>query len=178
MPAPLTKRRSTTREMQCNSIQHREIFLPVLDRIPSADPKGTGGRPPFHPMFMFKILVLQSLYGLSDEQAQYQILDPRSFHDFLEITEADTVPDQNTIRRFREKLTRSELHEELFAADAHRLEVKGFITRKGNIVDASFVEIPRQRNRGDEDENIKRGEVPDGLKKDTNRLSHKDMDAR
>ena len=90
---------------QISLIMDWEIFLPVLDRIPAAVPKGPGGRPPFHPMFMFKILVLQSLYGLSDQQTQYQILDRRSFHDFLDITEADTVPDQNTIRGFRETLT-------------------------------------------------------------------------
>ncbi len=141
-----------------NSIMDWEIFLPVLDRIPAANPKGPGGRPSFHPM--------------------YQILDRRSFHDFLDITEADTVPDQNTIREFREKLTRSELHDELFAAYANRLEEKGFITRMGNIVDASFVEVPRQRNRRGENESIKRGEVPDGWEQDPKRLSHKDMDAR
>lgn len=163
---------------QINAIMDWEIFLPVLDRIPAAHPKGPGGRPPFHPMFMFKILVLQSLYGLSDEQTQYQILDRRSFHDFLDITEADTVPDQNTIREFREKLTRTGLHDELFAAYAKRLEEKGFITRKGNIVDASFVEVPRQRNRRGENESIKRGEVPDGWEQDPKRLSHKDIDAR
>jgi len=163
---------------QINSIMDWEIFLPVLDRIPAADPKGPGGRPSFHPMFMFKVLVLQSLYGLSDEQTQYQILDRRSFHDFLDITEADTVPDQNTIRGFRETLTRSNLHDELFDAYARRLEEKGLITRKGNIVDASFVEVPRQRNRRQENESIKRGELPDGWEKDPKRLSHKDMDAR
>ena len=114
-----------------------EIFMPVLARIPAAEAKGPGGRPAFHPMFMFKVLVLQSLYGLSDEQTQYQILDRRSFHDFLDITEANTVPDQNTIREFREKLTQAQLHDELFAAYAKRLEERGFITRKGNIVDAS-----------------------------------------
>ena len=90
-----------------NSIMDWEIFMPVLERIPAPEAKGPGGRPAFHPMFMFKVLVLQSLYGLSDEQTQYQILDRRSFHDFLDITEADTVPDQNTIREFREKLTRA-----------------------------------------------------------------------
>ncbi len=129
-------------------------------------------------MFMFKVLVLQSLFGLSDEQTQYQILDRRSFHDFLDITEADTVPDQNTIREFREKLTRAHLHDELFAAYAGRLEEKRFITHKGNIVDASFVEVPRQRNRRAENESIKNGELPDGWEGDPKCLSHNDLNAR
>lgn len=163
---------------QINSIMDWEIFMPVLERIPVAEAKGPGGRPGFHPMFMFKVLILQSLFGLSDEQTQYQILDRRSFHDFLDITEADTVPDQNTIREFREKLTRAELHDELFATYAGHLEEKGFITRKGNIVDASFVEVPRQRNRREENESIKNGELPEGWENDPKRLRHKDLDAK
>lgn len=161
-----------------DSIMDWEIFQSVLDRIPATDPKGPGGRPGFHPMFMFKILVLQSLYGLADEQTQFQILDRRSFHRFLRITEADTVPDQNTIREFREKLTKAGLFEELFEVYAQRLGQQGFITRKGNIVDASFVEVPRQRNRKEENEAIKRGELPEGWENDPKRLSHKDIDAR
>src|SRR5674476_679437 len=95
---------------------------------------------------MFKILVLQSLYGLSDEQAQFQILDRRSFHHFLGLTEADPVPGQNTIREFREKLPRAELFSELFAAFNARLTQQGFITRKGQIIDASFSRSAARRS--------------------------------
>ena len=90
-----------------NEIMDWKIFEPVLDLIPKVEAKGPGGRPGFLPIFMFKILVLQSLYGLADEQTQFQILDRKSFHRFLGITEADIVPDQNTIRCFREQLTNS-----------------------------------------------------------------------
>lgn len=161
-----------------NNIINWEIFSPVLALLPQAEPKGPGGRPGFHPLFMFKILVLQSVYGLADEQTQFQILDRRSFHRFLGITEADPVPDQNTIREFREKLVRAKLFDALFTAFRERLENQGFITRKGQIVDASFVEVPRQRNRRAENEAIKQGKVPDGWQDDPKRLSHKDLDAR
>ena len=161
-----------------NKIMDWEIFTPVLARLPQAEPKGPGGRPGFHPHFMFRILVLQAVYGLADEQTQFQILDRRSFHRFLAITAADPVPDQNTIREFREKLVRASLLDALFVAFRERLDSKGFITRTGQIVDASFVEVPRQRNRRAENEAIKRGEVPEGWQEDPKRLSHKDMDAR
>lgn len=161
-----------------NRIMNWEIFVPVLDRIPRKEPKGPGGRPPFHPMFMFRILVLQSLYGIADEQTQFQILDRRSFHRFLDITEADTVPDQNTIREFRETLTNAKLFEELFATFTAYLAERGFITRKGCIADASFVEVPRQRNCRTDNEAIKEGKVPEGWENHPKRLAHKDLDAR
>ncbi len=154
------------------------IFAPVLARIPRAEPKGPGGRPAYHPMLMFKILVLQSLYGLADEQTQFQILDRDSFHRFLGLSQADAVPDQNTIREFREKLTKAGLFDELFGAFNARLSARGFITRKGQIIDASFVQVPRQRNSRAENEAIKRGETPEGWKEDEKRMAHKDLDAR
>ena len=164
--------------LNLNQLIDWEIFSPVLAQLPQLEPKGPGGRPGFHPHFMFKILVLQSVYGLADEQTQFQILDRRSFHRFLAITSADPVPDQNTIREFREKLVKANLFDALFEVFRARLEKQGFITRKGQIVDASFVEVPRQRNRKAENEAIKRGEVPEGWQDDPKRLSHKDLDAR
>ena len=154
------------------------IFVPVLERIPRAEPKAPGGRPAYGPLLLFKILVIQSLYGLGDEQTQFQILDRRSFHHFLGRSEADAVPDQNTLREFRETLTKAGLFEELFAAFNARLTDRGFLTRQGQIIDASFVEVPRQRNRRAENEAIKRGEGPAGWEKDEKRLAHKDWDAR
>ena len=55
------------------------LFQPVLDRIPCAEPKGPGGRPAYPPLPLFKILVRQTSYGLGDEQTQFQILDRRGF---------------------------------------------------------------------------------------------------
>jgi transposase, IS5 family len=161
-----------------DAVMSWEIFQPVLESIPVTVPKGPGGRPSFHPMFMFKILVIQSLYGLHDEQTQFQILDRRSFVRFLGITDADTVPDQNTIRGFREALTKADLFDKLFVTFDSFLRDRGFITQKGNIIDASFVEVPRQRNRREENEAIKRGEVPEGWEENPKRLCHKDLDAR
>ena len=154
------------------------IFTPVLARLPRVEPKGPGGRPAYASLLMFKILIIQSLDGLSDEQTQFQILDRRSFHHFLGLSEADLVPDQNTIREFREKLTQAELFGELFAAFNVRLAEQGFITRKGQIIDASFVEVPRQRNSRAENEAIKRGAVPEDWEQDEKRLAHQDLDAR
>ena len=161
-----------------NRIMNWDIFVPVLDRIPKTEAKGPGGRPAFHPMFMFKVLVLQSLYGLADEQTQFQILDRRSFHRFIGITDADNVPDQNTIREFREKLTNAGLFDDLFSAFNNHLAERGFITRKGQHRRCLVRRSPRQRNSADDNEAIKEGRMPDGWEKHRKRLAHKDRDAR
>ena len=60
-----------------------ELFRPALNRIFKKEAKGPGGRPPFDYVLMFKILILQKLYHISDAQAQYQINDRLSFMRFL-----------------------------------------------------------------------------------------------
>lgn len=75
-------------------------------------------------------------------------------------------------------MTKAELFAQLFAAFNPRLTDQGFIPRQGQIVDASFVAVPLQRNRRAENEAIKGGELPAGWEKDERRLAHKDLDAR
>ena len=55
-----------------------------------------GGRPPFDPVFILKVLVLQKYYNLSDEQTEFQIEDRFSFVQFLGLQPGDSVPDEKT----------------------------------------------------------------------------------
>lgn len=155
-----------------------EIFRPILNRVFQKVSKGPGGRPPYDYIMMFKILILQRLYNLSDEQMEYQINDRISFTRFLGLRMNDVVPDQNTIWLFREQLTRAGAMRTLFKKFDHFLEKRGLIAHKGTIVDASFVETPRQRNSREENESIKNGVVPEEWKDSPNKLCQKDTDAR
>ncbi|MDR3130221.1 MAG: transposase [Treponema sp.] len=74
-----------------------EQFREILTLILRKEPKGPGGRPPFDCVMMFKILILQRLYNISDAQAEYQIKDRLSFMRFLGLSLRDTVPDEKTI---------------------------------------------------------------------------------
>jgi transposase len=85
---------------QINWEQFRRILTNAFER----EEKGVGGRTPFDYVMMFKILVLQRYYNLSDEQMQFQILDRLSFMRFLGLTLSDSVPDEKTIWLFRENL--------------------------------------------------------------------------
>jgi transposase len=137
-----------------------ETFRPVLDKALERKNHDKGGRPAYDAVLMFKVLVLQALYNLSDEQTEYQILDRMSFTRFLGLELCDAVPDARTIWLFREKLIAAEAVEKLFAQFDAMLSAAGFTASGGQIIDATFVEVPRQRNSRDDNETIKKGEVP------------------
>jgi IS5 family transposase len=127
---------------------------------------------------MFKVLILQRLYNLSDAQMQYQILDRLSFQRFLGQGLHGSVPDEKTIWLFREVLTKHGIIEKLFDRYRAHLEKQGLMTNNGSIIDASFVEVPRQRNSREENALIKEGKVPPDRQDDPAKLRQKDTDAR
>jgi transposase len=93
----------------------RVHFTPILAvAFNKPENRNKMGRPPFDRLMMFKILILQSLYNLSDDQMEYQITDRRSFMRFLGLKASDKVPDSKTIWKFRETLIQQELIEALF----------------------------------------------------------------
>lgn len=153
-------------------------FRKILANAFEKDGKGVGGRPPFDYVMMFKVLVLQRYYNLSDEQMQYQILDRLSFMRFLGLTLSDRVPDEKTIWLFRENLITADLVDKLFDKFLNSLEKANLVGKEGRMVDASFVEAPRQRNSRDENQQIKEGIVPEEWEENPNKLSQKDLDAR
>ena len=163
-----------------NNIIEWEMFRPFIAEVRTTESKGAGGRPRYDDILMFKILVLQRLYNLSDDQTEYQINDRMSFMRFLGLTISDTIPDAKTIWLFREQLTQAKIIKELFNAFENQLETKGLITHTGTIVDASFVDAPRQRNHRDENKEIKACNIPEEWKKPENvhKLRQKDTDAR
>jgi IS5 family transposase len=84
-----------------------EVFRHQLRSALNRSDRGKGGRPPYDPVLMFKILVLQALYNLSDDQTEFQIRDRLSFMRFLGLGFSDAVPDAKTIWLFRELLVRA-----------------------------------------------------------------------
>lgn len=134
-----------------------------------------GGRPPYDKVMLFKVLVLQSLYGLSDAQTEFQIADRLTFMRFLGLNLNDKIPDQNTIRGFRESLISQGLMDKLFSVFNGRLQAAGLLTKKGSMVDATFVTAPRQRNSREENQQLQEGDLPQDWS--TKKLRHKDTDA-
>jgi IS5 family transposase len=166
-----------------NVIVDFEVFRAALAlAVPRSD-GSKGGRPPFDHVLMFKVLILQAAHGLSDERSEYLIKDRLSFMRFLGLGLADSIPDANTIWTFREALTRARIDgkpaiDVLFKAYETELTRAGFLAMGGQIIDASIVAAPKQRNSHGEKRDIKEGRIPEGWKDQPAKLAQKDRDAR
>ena len=135
-----------------------EIEAAVLTA--DSDKKSSAGRKPIDALVMFRMLVVQSLYSLSDEQAEYQARDRLSFTLFLALGIEDRIPDGTTLWPFREKLAKAGLIEKLFGQFGRYLEARGYIARGGQMVDATIVPVPRQRNSREDNEAMKAARRP------------------
>jgi len=88
------------------------------------------------------------------------------------------IPDGTTLWLFREKLARAGLIEKLFDRFDQHLNAQGYIARGGQMVDASIVPVPKQRNTREENEAVKRGETPAEWEQKPAKNRQKDKDAR
>jgi IS5 family transposase len=152
-----------------------ELFRPALEVALARSDRAKGGRPPYDAVLMFKILVVQTLYTLSDDRrlaprgdlggrpgapTEYQIRDRLSFMRFLGLALEDRVPDAKTVWLFREQLTQAGALERRFARFDAALRTAGYLAMAGEIVDATVVEARRPRLTPDEKTTVKAGSVP------------------
>lgn len=152
------------------------LFRPELDAAREKERKSNAGCRPYDSVLMFKILLLQALYNLSHEAVEKQILDRLSFMRFLGLSLDDDVPDSTTIWNFRELLAQRGVVQTLFGKFDAQLRAAGFQARKGQIIDASIVSMPKPRNTPEETAQIKVGQTP--TEWSPAKRSQKDTDAR
>ena len=153
-----------------------DIFWPELSKFAEIPNSSKGGRRPICPLLKFKMLILQSLYNLSDDALEQQVLDRLSFMRFLGIGIGDDVPDSKTIWLFRETLKADGIEEKLFARFSAFLNQAGFVAKQGQIVDASIVKVPIRRDSREINAKIKNEEPIEEWT--PNQRSQKDIQAR
>ena len=141
-----------------------EMFRPELEAALRYGDGSKGGRPPFDPVMMFKILVIQAQNNLSDDRAEFLINDRLSFMRFLGLGLTDRVPDAKTIWAFRERLMKAGAIEALFTRFDLAIRAAGYIPMSGQIIDASLVSAPKQRNTDAEKKDVKEGRIPEDWK--------------
>lgn len=159
-----------------------EDFRPVLEAVwrkADGERKSAAGRKPWDAVLMFKAIVLGSLYNLSDEALEHEMGDRLTFMQFLGLGLEDRIPDATTVWLYRERLAKAGIVEKLFEMFDVVLRERGYQAMGGQIIDASIVPVPTQRNSKEENAVIKAGEVPDGwVDGSGNKLAQKDLDAR
>ncbi|GJL50629.1 MAG: hypothetical protein NPIRA01_18560 [Nitrospirales bacterium] len=155
-----------------------ETFRSALEAVLHRSKREKGGRPPFDAVLMFKILILQSLYNLSDDQTEYQIRDRLSFMRFLGLDLDQRIPDAKTIWLFRETLPQAQVVATLFAQFEAYLAEHGLQPRGGQLLDASLVPVPKQRNSREENATIKAGDCPAEWDEQPNKRRQKDTEGR
>lgn len=120
--------------------------------------------------------MLQQLYNLADDALEYQLLDRRSFLRFLDLTESSSIPDAKTIWLFRDRLAQAGVGHQVFEQVQQQLLSQGYLARCGQIVDASLMQAPTQRNKREEAETVKQGAMPLDWKR--HKRAQKDVDAK
>ena len=153
-------------------------FRPTLEKTLRRSNRQKGGRPPFDAVLMFKVLVLQALYNLSDDQTEYQIRDRLSFMRFLDLDLHQRIPDAKTIWLFRETLAQAGVVERLFQQFDRYLAQHGLQARGGQVIDASLVPVPTQRNTREENATIQAGDCPAEWTTQLAKRRQKDTQAR
>lgn len=155
-----------------------ESFRATLEKVRPQTRKSNAGRKAMDSVMMFKLLVLQRLYNISDEELEYQVNDRLSFMRFLGLGMEDSVPDATTVWLYRETLTKQGLIEELFEQLEDHLQQEGYQARGGQIIDATLIPVPRQHNTREENRQLKAGKTPPEWDEAPHKLAQKDTDAR
>jgi transposase, IS5 family len=155
-----------------------EVLRSVLEQLPRPERKSNAGRKAIDPMVLFKLLILKHLYNLSNEAVEYQAHDRGSFRRFLGLTETAEIPDATTLDGFEQRLRQAGLIEVLFEQFEAFLRQSGYAAQGGQIIDATLIPVPIQRNSREENEQIKQGEIPEDWIEQPHKLAQKDTDAR
>ncbi|MCL1949038.1 MAG: transposase [Turicibacter sp.] len=158
---PLTK---------AQNIVNWELFRPILEDAFNIEARGPGRRLRFDSIPMFKIVKLQQWYGISDYNTEFAINNRLSFQRFLGLQLNVKVPDAKTFWLFKEKLKETGTGILLFQLYANQMKSQGIITKKGLLVDATFVDAPHQRNSRKKTVRLRMGV---SLKAETRRILNK-----
>jgi transposase, IS5 family len=163
---------------ELNQVIPWETFRSQLEQLHAKARKSKAGRKPTDVIVMFKLLVLQQLYNIGDDELEYQVKDRLSFMQFLGLGLEDSVPDATTVWLFRKQLQEQELVEALFEQFEGYLREQGYQAQGGQIIDATLIPVPKQRITAEEKTQLESREIPPSWQEKPHRLAQKDIEAR
>jgi len=116
--------------------------------------EGSPGRPGYPVLVLFRAVLLQSLYGLSERELEEALGDRLSFKRFVGLSLEDATPDHTVLNRFRNQLVEQGLLEKLFGELDRQLENAGVILKRGTMLDATLIQavsVPPKEDRPSND---------------------------
>jgi IS5 family transposase len=152
-------------------------FQPLVDVIEALAPRkqsDKGGRPPYPTEIMLRVIILKRLNNLSNDQMEFMLNDRMSFQRFTKLTHSPNIPDANTIWVFEERIGEKSA-KALFEAVERQITQHGYSARKGQIVDATLIPVPKQRIRSKEKEIADQKAMP--IEWTAHKRAQKDIDA-
>jgi len=155
-----------------------ELFRDELEALHDKERKSNAGRKPMDVILMFKLLILQQLYNISDEELEYQVNDRLSFMEFLNLGLEDKVPDAKTIWLFRQRLKEQDKMDCLFTQFSSYLNEQGYQAQGGQIIDATLIPAPKQKITKEEKKDLEQGQIPEKWQDNPHKAAQKDVNAQ
>ena len=149
-------------------------LVDVVEAIAPRKQSDKGGRPPYPTEIMLRVMILKRLNNLSNDQMEFMLNDRMSFQRFTKLTHSPNIPDANTIWVFEERIG-EQTAKALFEAVERQINEYGYSARKGQIIDATIVPVPKQRIRSKEKEITDQKAMP--IEWTAHKRAQKDIDA-
>jgi IS5 family transposase len=121
----------------------------LVERIAPYYPEGKTGRPPFSLQTMLRVHFMQQWFTLSDPGMEEAFFDTPLYRDFAQLEEFGNLPDESTILRFRHRLEKHKLAEEILASVNELLTSQGLLLKVGTVVDATLIAAPSSTKNKD-----------------------------
>jgi IS5 family transposase len=133
-------------------LEQMEQVIPwsaLLELIAPYYPEGRTGRPPFSLSTMLRVYFMQQWFTLSDPAMEEAFFDTPLYREFAKVEELSRVPDESTILRFRHRLEKHKLTEQILATVNELLTHSGLLLKTGTVVDATLIAAPTSTKNKD-----------------------------
>jgi len=121
----------------------------LVERIAPYYPQGRTGRPPFSLTTMLRVYFMQQWFTLSDPAMEEAFFDTPLYREFAQLPELARLPDESTILRFRHRLEKHKLTEQILATVNEVLTDRGLLVKAGTVVDATLIAAPTSTKNKD-----------------------------
>ena len=147
---PLNLSAKTTRKQAfLNQMDQVVPWAALVELIAPHYPEGKTGRPPFSLMTMLRVHFMQQWFTLSDPAMEDAFFDTPLYREFAQLQEFGRVPDESTILRFRHRLEKHKLAEQILQAVNQLLTGRGLLLKAGTAIDATLISAPTSTKNKD-----------------------------